>query len=129
MSTSNLVTEHLKEISQSRVKRTLFVGGLDEEKATTDVLREAFEVFGLLRTVEIPFNKQTNRNRGFGFVEYEEEHDAKTALENMNGAELMGRTLVVNLARKAYRESSFDPQPYEGYILELINELRAGQSG
>eukprot|EP01053_Blabericola_migrator_P006706 Blabericola_migrator_1__6705@NODE_338_length_9616_cov_89_769714_g272_i0_p7_GENE_NODE_338_length_9616_cov_89_769714_g272_i0NODE_338_length_9616_cov_89_769714_g272_i0_p7_ORF_typecomplete_len130_score24_34RRM_1/PF00076_22/2_7e19RRM_5/PF13893_6/4_3e12RRM_7/PF16367_5/3_3e06Nup35_RRM_2/PF14605_6/1_8e03Nup35_RRM_2/PF14605_6/0_0034OB_RNB/PF08206_11/6_9e03OB_RNB/PF08206_11/0_0027Limkainb1/PF11608_8/8_2e03Limkainb1/PF11608_8/0_007RRM_8/PF11835_8/0_011RRM_2/PF04059_12/0_085_NODE_338_length_9616_cov_89_7697 len=121
---TSLVLEHLKDLSQSRVKRTLFVGGLDEDAVTAEVLTDAFQVFGLLRHVEIPFNKNTNKNRGFGFVEYEEESDAKVAMENMNGSELLGRTIVVNLAQKSDRQIVFDPQPYDGYVLEKITELR-----
>jgi len=40
-----------------------------------------------------------DHHRGYGFLEYEEEEDAAHALENMDGSELMGRTISVRVAR------------------------------
>jgi peptidyl-prolyl isomerase E (cyclophilin E) len=41
----------------------------------------------------------TDKHRGFGFVDFEEEEDATAAIDNMNGAEILGRTLKCNLAK------------------------------
>lgn len=83
---------------ESRAKRTLYVGGLDEA-VTEAILHAAFLPFGELKDINLPMNHQTGKHRGFCFVEYEEENDASEALENMEGAELFGRTLRVTNAK------------------------------
>ncbi|CAM9861890.1 unnamed protein product [Phaeothamnion confervicola] len=79
-------------------KRMLYVGGL-EETVKEEALHAAFVPFGEIAEVQIPKNWEKGENRGFGFVQYEEEEDALAALENMDGSELFGRVLKVNLAR------------------------------
>ncbi|EKX44360.1 hypothetical protein GUITHDRAFT_50524, partial [Guillardia theta CCMP2712] len=79
-------------------KRTLYVGGLDEE-VNVDTLRAAFIPFGELVDVNIPLDNETGKHRGFGFVEYEFPDDAAEAIFNMNNGELNGRVLSVNLAK------------------------------
>eukprot|EP00906_Rhabdomonas_costata_P004090 RCo006123 len=79
-------------------KRTLYVGGLDEQ-VNEGILRAAFIPFGEIVGVQIPVVQLDQKTRGFGFVEFELVEDAAAAIENMNGAELYGRVLKVNLAR------------------------------
>eukprot|EP00996_Jenningsia_fusiforme_P004869 NODE_5748_length_641_cov_28.929054_g5357_i0.p1 GENE.NODE_5748_length_641_cov_28.929054_g5357_i0~~NODE_5748_length_641_cov_28.929054_g5357_i0.p1 ORF type:complete len:111 (-),score=23.84 NODE_5748_length_641_cov_28.929054_g5357_i0:221-553(-) len=79
-------------------KRTLYVGGLDAQ-VDTATLRAAFVPFGEVLEVQIPLDQVEQKPRGFGFVEYELQEDAAAAIENMNGAEMFGRVLKVNLAR------------------------------
>ena len=79
----------------------MYVGGLSEE-ATEETLHAAFVPFGDVKEVNIPrdFAGQTNdANRGFAFVTFELENDAAEALYNMDGSELFGRVLRVNVAR------------------------------
>ncbi len=78
--------------------RTLYVGGLAEE-VTVQVLKAAFLPFGEIKDVQIPLDMATQKNKGFGFVEFEEEGDAKEAIENMADSELFGRTIRVNASR------------------------------
>ena len=77
---------------------TLFVGGLDDQ-VTEDILFAAFIPFGPLRSVQIAKNYKENATKGFGFVQFEAESDAAAAVENMEGSELFGKTLHVNLAK------------------------------
>ncbi|CBZ53978.1 putative peptidyl-prolyl cis-trans isomerase E [Neospora caninum Liverpool] len=91
-------TSLLANTGEERLKRTLYVGGLAEE-VEEEVLRAAFLPFGDIKQLEIPKDKTTGLHRGFGFIEFEEEDDAKEAMENMDNAELYGRTLRVNLSR------------------------------
>eukprot|EP01112_Ceratiomyxa_fruticulosa_P021268 TRINITY_DN7423_c0_g1_i2.p1 TRINITY_DN7423_c0_g1~~TRINITY_DN7423_c0_g1_i2.p1 ORF type:complete len:177 (-),score=49.90 TRINITY_DN7423_c0_g1_i2:163-621(-) len=79
-------------------KRTLFVAGFDEQ-VNESVLRGAFIPFGELVDVMIPLDHQSGKHKGFGFVEYELEEDAKEALDNMSESELYGRVLKVNIAK------------------------------
>ncbi|KAH0483914.1 MAG: uncharacterized protein KVP18_004174 [Porospora cf. gigantea A] len=79
------------------LKRTLFVGGL-QESVSKDVLRAAFIPFGEVLNVDIPDDRMTKKHKGFGFVEFEEEDDADEAIANMHDAELYGQVLTVNKA-------------------------------
>jgi cold-inducible RNA-binding protein len=79
----------------------LFVGGL---AWTTDseALRAAFQAHGEVVEAKVITDRETGRSRGFGFVTYATEAEAKKALA-MNGAELDGRTLRVDLANESSR--------------------------
>mmetsp|Transcript_25760 Transcript_25760/g.64690 ORF Transcript_25760/g.64690 Transcript_25760/m.64690 type:complete len:121 (+) Transcript_25760:78-440(+) len=81
-------------------KRTLYVGGL-EESVDDKLLHSAFIPFGELVAVQIPYEITTRKHKGFGFVEFEKDEDAADAIDNMEGAELMGRVLKVNVAKPA----------------------------
>ena len=79
-------------------KNMLYVGGLDDN-VTEEILHAAFIPFGDLKTVQIPKDYTKNKSRGFGFVEFDLDEDCADALENMEGAELFGRTLHVSIAK------------------------------
>mmetsp|Transcript_8333 Transcript_8333/g.10911 ORF Transcript_8333/g.10911 Transcript_8333/m.10911 type:complete len:108 (-) Transcript_8333:301-624(-) len=55
--------------------------------------------FGPLKSVDMPMDYTSGVHKGFGFVEFEDADDAAEAIYNMDGSELMGRTLTVNLAQ------------------------------
>uniref|UniRef100_A0A7S4GHE4 RRM domain-containing protein n=1 Tax=Eutreptiella gymnastica TaxID=73025 RepID=A0A7S4GHE4_9EUGL len=85
-------------VKQGAEKRTLYVGGL-EEGVDEAILKAAFIPFGEVLDTMLPLDQLNQKNRGFAFVEFELQEDAAAAIENMNGAELYGRVLKVNLAR------------------------------
>ena len=76
----------------------LFVGGLPF-KITEDELQTMFAEYGKVSSVKIPLDRNTNRSRGFAFVEFEDEAEGKAAEAALNGKELDGRTIHVNQAR------------------------------
>ncbi len=76
----------------------LFVGSL-AWAATEDELRELFEAVGAVESVAILTDRETGRSRGFGFVEMTNEDEAKKAIEELNGKEVAGRSIIVNEAR------------------------------
>uniref|UniRef100_A0A146LQE9 Peptidyl-prolyl cis-trans isomerase E n=1 Tax=Lygus hesperus TaxID=30085 RepID=A0A146LQE9_LYGHE len=82
----------------SNSKRIVYVGGLAEE-VDEKVLRSAFMVFGEVTDIQIPLDYQTEKHRGFAFIEFEFKEDAAAAIDNMNDSELFGRTIRVNLAK------------------------------
>lgn len=84
--------------ASTRGRRTLWVSGLDEA-ASAALVRAACVPFGDIRDVHVPLDNKTGRHRGFAFVEFELEADAKECVDNLHGAELMGRTLRVTVAR------------------------------
>ncbi|XP_032901009.1 peptidyl-prolyl cis-trans isomerase E [Amblyraja radiata] len=79
-------------------KRVLYVGGLAEE-VDEKVLHAAFIPFGDIMDIQIPLDYETEKHRGFAFVEFEGAEDAAAAIDNMNESELFGRTIRVNLAK------------------------------
>jgi RNA recognition motif-containing protein len=75
----------------------LFVGGLAWETNDSS-LADAFSPYGEIVEARIITDRDTGRSRGFGFVTFENEAAAATALQAMNGRELDGRTLRVDVA-------------------------------
>lgn len=77
----------------------LFVGGLSW--GTDDgALRAAFEGFGEVTDARVVLDRETGRSRGFGFVGFATEDQAQAALAAMEGAEVDGRRIRVNIAEE-----------------------------
>ena len=76
----------------------IYVGNLSHD-ITEDDLRQAFEAFGEVTSVNVIKDKFTGESRGFGFVELSGKAEAQSAIDGLNGKELKGRTLTVNEAR------------------------------
>lgn len=76
----------------------LFVGGLPFA-TTDDELRELFAKHGDIVSARVVTDRETGRSRGFGFVEFAEEAAGKAAQEALNGTELGGRTIKVDIAQ------------------------------
>lgn len=77
----------------------IFVGSLpfslEESK-----LGEYFEQYGEVTSVKIITDKFSGRSKGFGFVEMPNDDEAKQAIENLNGADVGGRAIVVNISEE-----------------------------
>ena len=82
---------------------SIYIGNLSYE-VTKEDLSSVFAEYGTVSRVSLPSDRETGRPRGFGFVEMENEEDETTAIESLDGAEWMGRSLRVNKARP--RENS-----------------------
>jgi RNA recognition motif-containing protein len=76
--------------------------------ATTQDLRQLFESYGAVDTVNIITDRDTGQSRGFGFVEMPDSAAAKAAIQGVQGKELAGRTLTVDEARP--REPRREPR-------------------
>ncbi len=76
----------------------LYVGNLSFS-TTEDSLRAAFEAHGQVSSASIVMDRETGRSRGFGFIEMQDDGQAKAAIQAMHGANLDGRNLTVNEAR------------------------------
>lgn len=63
-------------------KRTVYVGGLVDE-VTEKLLNDAFIPFGDIVDIQMPIDYETQKHRGFAFVEYEIAEDAAAAIDNM----------------------------------------------
>jgi RNA recognition motif-containing protein len=73
----------------------IFVGSLPFSIEEAD-LRESFEAYGTVDSVKIITDKFTGRSKGFGFVEMTNDDEALKAIEELNGATVQGRAIVVN---------------------------------
>jgi len=76
----------------------IYVGNLSYD-ATEEQLRELFGAHGSVERVNLITDRMTGQSRGFGFVEMVDQAAAEAAIEAINGTELNGRTLNVNVAR------------------------------
>ena len=78
---------------------------------TSDDLREVFAAFGEVAAARIVNDRETGRAKGFGFVEMNNDEEAKKAIEALNGNDIGGRKAVVNEARprepRQFREKRF----------------------
>lgn len=73
----------------------IFVGSLPFSIKEDD-LKEIFEEYGTVTSAKIITDKYSGRSKGFGFVEMPDDAEAKKCIQELNGAELEGRTIVVN---------------------------------
>ncbi len=73
----------------------IFVGSLPFSIEEAD-LRESFEAYGAVDSVKVVTDKFTGRSKGFGFVEMPNDDEALKAIEELNGATVQGRAIVVN---------------------------------
>ena len=76
-------------------------------------LKEVFEEYGEVTSAKIIFDKYSGKSKGFGFVEMPNEAEAKKAIEELNGAEISGRNIIVNESieraeRKNFRSGDND---------------------
>jgi RNA recognition motif-containing protein len=95
----------------------IFVGSLPFSIDEAD-LKESFGVYGTVNSVKVITDKFTGRSKGFGFVEMENDEEAEKAIQELNGATVDGRTIVVNKS---------EPKP-EGER-RTFNNNRSGGSG
>jgi RNA recognition motif-containing protein len=76
----------------------IYVGNLSNE-VTEEDLKQAFEGFGQVVSVNIIKDRYSGESRGFGFVEMPAKAEAQSAIEGLNGKELKGQMLKVSEAR------------------------------
>ncbi len=76
----------------------LYVGNLPYN-ASEDDLRNLFSQHGSVDSVAIITDRDTGRSKGFGFVEFGNDEEAKNAIQALSGQEYGGRALTVNEAR------------------------------
>lgn len=78
--------------------KKLYVGNLPWS-VDNSKLAELFQKYSSVTSANVIMDRQTGRSRGFGFVEFSDDAEALKAVEEMNGADIEGRKLVVNEAR------------------------------
>lgn len=76
----------------------IYVGNLTYDVTEND-LRDLFGEHGTVSKVNIIMDKMTGKSKGFAFVEMDNDTAGQKAIDELNGADLQGRNLKVNLAR------------------------------
>lgn len=82
-----------------QMNNRLFVGNLAFH-VTEDGLRRTFASFGNVSEVTLVLDRETGRSRGFAFVSMSNDEEANNAIEGLNGSDLDGRSLKVNIAEE-----------------------------
>ena len=95
----------------------IFVGSLPFSIEEAD-LRESFEAYGAVDSFKIITYKFTGRSKGFCFVDMKKDPEAQKAIDELNGATVQGRAIVVNTS---------EPKP-EGERWSFNNNSRGGDS-
>jgi RNA recognition motif-containing protein len=82
----------------SKTQMNIYVANIPW-KATEEQMKQLFSEYGEVSSAKIIMDKVTQRSRGFGFVEMADDTAGKNAINELNGADFMGKNLVVNEAR------------------------------
>jgi len=97
-----------------RDERCVFVGNL-ESRVTEEILWELFLQAGPLEAVHIPKDKETGRQKSYGFVSFSHEVSAPYAIRLMDGIPLYGRPISVNHAGQNSNSNSPGNQSPSSY--------------
>ncbi|CAN5785310.1 RNA-binding protein [soil metagenome] len=89
----------------------IYVGNLNF-RTTEATLREHFAAFGEVTSARVITDRETNRSRGFGFVEMPNDEEARAAIEALDGVEFEGRELNINEARPREPRENRGPRRY-----------------
>lgn len=76
----------------------LYVGKLAYE-TSEETLKNLFTEFGTVVSAQLIMDRDSGQSKGFGFVEMENDAEAQAAIKDLDGKEVDGRTIVVNVAR------------------------------
>ena len=76
----------------------IYVGNLPYTVRDNDLL-ELFQTYGNVSSAKVVMDRETDRSKGFGFVEMSSDDEGTTAINKLNGHEINGRALRVNEAR------------------------------
>ncbi|HYM20550.1 MAG TPA: RNA-binding protein [Candidatus Kapabacteria bacterium] len=82
----------------------IYVGGLPYDTDDSQ-LSQIFASYGEISSSRVITDRETGRSKGFGFVEMTDDAAAKKAIEELNEAQLGGRTLTVNVAKPMEQRS------------------------
>jgi RNA recognition motif-containing protein len=92
----------------------IYVGNLSYD-TTEDDVQQTFERFGQVESVSVIRDQYDGRSKGFGFVEMQQSDEAQQAISELDGSELMGRTLKVNEARQREKRNQGRGRQRGGY--------------
>nr|XP_043623774.1 30S ribosomal protein 2, chloroplastic [Erigeron canadensis] len=116
----------------SEAARRLYVGNIPRT-TNNDELEKIFQEHGSIEKVEVMYDKWSGRSRRFGFVTMKTVDDANVAIEKLNGTEIGGRKIKVNVTEKPLNgvtstvvqsdETPFVDSPYKLYVGNLAKTV------
>lgn len=77
----------------------IFVGNLPFTTSSPE-LEQLFASYGSVSRAQVITDRDTGRSRGFGFVEMDNDNEAQQAIESLDGTDVGGRQIKVNVARE-----------------------------
>ena len=92
-----------------KMAQKIYVGNMNYA-TTEETLKNLFSQYGEVVSVTVIKDKFTEQSKGFGFVEMTDEEAANTAIATLNGKELEGRRIRVNVAEEKPRNGGFRPR-------------------
>ena len=81
------------------MSKKLFVGNLSFEVTDFD-LEDLFKQYGEVISAKVILDRDTNRSRGFGFVEMSSDNSVQSSIDALNGTEVKGRAINVSIAKE-----------------------------
>ena len=89
------------------MSKKLFVGGFPYS-ITSAQLEEMFSKFGKINSCDVITDRYSGQSKGFGFIEMEDDKAADEAIKELDGTDLDGRKIAVNVARPREERPRFD---------------------
>jgi RNA recognition motif-containing protein len=88
----------------------IYIGNLNY-RLRTEELKAAFDPYGEVVGAKIVRDKETNRSKGFGFIEMANDSDGTKAIEALNGTDLSGRNMIVSEAKPRENDGNSSTPP------------------
>ncbi|KAK9157041.1 hypothetical protein Scep_003615 [Stephania cephalantha] len=118
--------------SSSEAARKLYVGNIPRTVGNEE-LKRVFDEHGAVEKAEVMYDKYSGRSRRFAFVTMKTVEDANAAIEKLNGTEVGGREIKVNVTEKPLQtvdlsllqaeDSKFIDSPHKVYVGNLANTV------
>jgi len=116
--------EREKELGEKAKKFTnVYVKNFGEELGD-EKLKELFSKYGKITSYKVIMAEEGSKNKGFGFVSFEDSEAAEKAVEELNGIEMSGKTLYVGRAQKKAERQQELKKKFELLKLERLNRYQ-----
>jgi len=104
----------------------VYVGGLPDQLSEGDIVI-VFSQFGEVVDVNMPRDHKTGKTRGFAFIAYEDQRSTVLAVDNFNGAKLLGRTLRCDHCASFHQEQKKDADSLPEHVTRKLSERELEQ--
>lgn len=123
----NRAAAEAEKLKKPQGPTRLYVGSL-HFNITEPMVKAIFEPFGAVDSVQMIYDSETTRSKGYGFIQFREADSAKRAMEQLNGFELAGRAIKVGPVTERGDSTAYsflDNEDYEKGGVELNSTARA----
>lgn len=123
----NRAAAEAEKLKKPQGPTRLYVGSL-HFNITEQMVKAIFEPFGAVDSVQMIYDSETGRSKGYGFIQFRDADSAKRAMDQLNGFELAGRAIKVGPVTERGDSAAFsflDDEEYEKGGVELNSTARA----